>query len=99
MISIKNKWLAIVVFILSFSANASTNNISLEDFAAKQNIIRVVMDSTPGFGDQSASINVMDRLRQFGFKGVFEIIYSKNIKDKLTTLFNLPKDIPHDYFD
>lgn len=71
---------------------------SIEAWVADQKIIRIYVDSAPGFGNQSASMNVMLRLRQMGFTGTFELVYPKLSRDKVITLFNLPTTIPDDYY-
>lgn len=72
--------------------------ILVEDFVAKQKIIRTYEDNTPNFGDLATTISTMDRLREMGFKGVFEFIYIPEYH-KIPVLFNLPDNIPADYFD
>lgn len=84
--------------LVSFAHASDTNDSSVEAFVAKQQIIRTYEDNTPNFGDLATTLSTMDRLRQMGFKGVFEFIYSARTQ-KVPTLFHLPKNIPEDYFD
>lgn len=80
----------------SFAAN-NKHYSSTEAFVTDQKIIRVVLDYAGSFGNEAATLNVMNRLRQMGFKGTFEFIYPDNGTSKVTMLFNLPKDIPDVY--
>jgi len=70
---------------------------SVEDMLSAQNKIRVLIDVAPGFGNQAATVNMMNRMRQLHFKGTYEIIYPDIIKDKVISLFNLPKLLPEVY--
>ncbi|EKD54967.1 MAG: LysM protein [uncultured bacterium] len=72
---------------------------TVEEFLAAQKVIRVTADNTPGYGNQAASAAVTTRLRDMGFKGKFEFVYANLTTPKITTLFNLPQDIPDDYYD
>lgn len=72
---------------------------SIEEFVTDQKIIRITVDHQPGFGNQAASVTVMDRLRQMGFQGTYEFVYPDNITDKITLLFDLPSNIPSDFYD
>lgn len=72
---------------------------SVEEFLADQKIIRIAADNTPGFGNQAASAALIPRLRQMGFKGDFEFIYANLTAPKIITLFDLPQNIPDDYYD
>ncbi len=74
-----------------FSINiAFANYASVDDFVKDQKVIRIALDSGPGFGDQAASLNVMSWLRSHGFQGWFEVIYPDEITYKMKSLFNLP---------
>lgn len=72
---------------------------SVETFLANQQIIRVMADDGPGFGNQAASVNVVTHLRQMGFKGIIEFIYPGIDIDKISLLFDLPQNLPDNYFD
>jgi hypothetical protein len=72
---------------------------SPEDFVVKQNIIRACIGNGPNFGDQAATMNVMNRLRQLGFQGTYEVIYDVNSVAKVITLFGLPANLPSVYED
>ncbi len=73
---------------------------SPEEFIQAQTRIRVPMDGGPGYGNQAATINLINRLSQMGFRGVIELIHSKQILDKIHTLFSISpktekKTFPH----
>jgi len=56
---------------LSYADNKYT---SVEEMIRDQKIIRVLLDEAPGFGNQAATINMMNRVRQMQFQGTFELI-------------------------
>lgn len=58
-----------------------------ESFLSEQKMIRVYVDSAPGFGHQSAGISVMRRLRELGFDGLFEVIYQQSVSDKIQKIY------------
>lgn len=70
---------------------------SVDDLLAKQKTIRVCMSTGPNFGDQANALNIINHLRDMGFKGTFEIIYDKEVMKTITTLFGLPETIPAIY--
>lgn len=70
---------------------------SVEDMLAAQKTIRVLIDIAAGFGNQAATVNMMNRVRQMHFDGTYEVIYPDMSKDKVISLFNLPKDLPAVY--
>lgn len=80
-------------------AKDNTDYSAAKDFISRQEIIRACIGSGPGFGDQAMTMNVMARLRELGFKGIFEVLYDKDIISKVITLFNLPAQIPSLYED
>ncbi len=88
------------VLLLAFSTHAfaASKYNSAEEMVADQKTIRVLMDETPGFGNQSATINMMNRLRQMKFQGTFEFIYPVSETAKVISLFNLPKSLPDIYY-
>lgn len=96
------KWLSTVVLfaLLSTQAFAQPKYHSVAEMVAEQKVIRVLLDDAPGFGNQAATINLMNRLWQMNFKGEFELIYphDEEVREKITTLFNLPKNFPAEYF-
>ncbi len=51
--------------------------------------IRVLIDQTGNFGNQAATYNLMQKLRELGFTGDFELIYFENTKAKVLQLFDL----------
>jgi len=95
------------IFVLAylFAVSVSAASIahkqyaSIKDFLAGQRVIRIIADDTSGYGLQVASMNLMTTLRQLGFNGKFEFIYSTRVTDKITTLFDLPHHIPDVYED
>src|SRR3989338_5447333 len=93
----------ILLFTTCYGSTTSSSAIkkysSVKEFIADQKIIRVFADNSPGYGNQTASMNVMVRLRQMGFKGTYEFIYSNLTTDKITSLFGLPNNIPDIYND
>ncbi|QLY25827.1 hypothetical protein [Bdellovibrio sp. KM01] len=60
---------------------------SPEEFLHRQKLIRVYVDSAPGFGHQSAGISVMRRLRDLGFSGEFEVIYQPAVAGKIQKIY------------
>lgn len=97
--SIKYALLLVILLSTQISAANIKHYSSVEEFVTNQKIIRITTDQQPGLGNQAASASVMDRLRQFGFHGTFEFIYPDNVTDKITLLFDLPSNIPNDYYD
>jgi hypothetical protein len=59
-------------------------------FLQAQSRIRVVIDDAGNFGNQASSYNLMQRIRQMGFRGLFEVVYFGEVKDKILQLFDLP---------
>lgn len=70
---------------------------SIDEMLKDQKIIRVLIDHAPGFGNQAASVNMMNRLRQLHFQGTYEVIYPEAAESKIISLFNLPKILPPIY--
>ena len=91
-----NKFLLIILIILPVIAFSETQTV--ESWLSKQTLIRTYDDGAPGFGNQSATINAINRIRQLGFNGTFEYIYLTK-PNKIAVLFNLPKNLPEDYLD
>lgn len=91
----------LVMLLLTPLASVAKQYFSVEEFVSDQKVIQILIDSTPGYGNQSASMNAMSRLRQLGFSRVFEIVYndidSAVVKDKVSILFGLPSDFSDDY--
>lgn len=91
--------IAFVSFFYTIESMAKPKYTSAESFIKDQTNIRIVTDAAAGFGNQTASYNLIVRLRQMGYQGSFEFIYPNEATDKITTLFDLPKDIADDYKD
>lgn len=92
--------LVLAGLLLFSSAQASSKKYStVEEFISDQTVIRVTTDQQPGFGNQAANANVMSRLRQMGFQGIFEFIYPDCVTDKIAMLFDLPVNVTGDYYD
>lgn len=91
-------FILLFAFADSISALAASKYDSVERMIADQKVIRVLMDDSPNYGNQSATINLMNRLRQLNFKGVFEVIYPDEQANKIIKLFNLPSILPDLYF-
>ncbi|MEO8402101.1 MAG: hypothetical protein ABI597_09965 [Gammaproteobacteria bacterium] len=95
----------IIILLLSlsvFSIHADTYNMkysSIEDFVSDQKTIRIFGVAVGNFGHLAATANVMTHVRQLGFKGTFEIIYPDMDLQSVTTLFNLPPQVPDIYED
>lgn len=51
-------------------------------------LIRVFIELSPGFGHQSAAINVIKKINELGYRGQFEVIYPHEIGDKIDKLFS-----------
>lgn len=89
------------------AAFAASAYQSVEDMVTDQKTIRVVIDDAPGFGNQAATINLMNRLWAMQFTGTFELVYPdydrdregdvSDAKQKVLSLFNLPENIPPVY--
>jgi hypothetical protein len=72
----------------------------LTEFLRSQDRIRVLIDDSGNFGNQAANYNLIRRICQMGFQGIFEVIYFADAKDKLQQLFNLaPNAESHFYSD
>jgi hypothetical protein len=88
-------------FLATFAGTAyATHYQSVEEMVAAQPTIRVIMDATPGFGNQAASVNMMNRLWSMHFNGTYEVIYPDYLEsevNKIIDLFNLPKELPKVY--
>ncbi len=73
---------------------------SVEDLIKEQETIRIIIDDAGGYGDITASMNVMHTLRQdMHFTGTFEILYPALSLKSMSTLFALSDSIPSDYED
>ncbi len=90
-----------IIFLISIGCSYanSVHYVSVEDMVSHQEVIRVLIDSAPGFGNHAASLNAMSQLRQMGFNGTYEVIYPDSEKDKVVALFGLPNDLPAVYSD
>lgn len=85
---------------LAFSHTTfSSNYTSVHDFLANQKHIRILIDDATGYGSQAASTELTVKLRERGFKGQYEVIYSTRVLNKITTLFDLPDNLPSIYYD
>lgn len=94
---LKRSFLLITLFLVVIN-HAFADDDSVHQFVSKQKIIRTYEDLSPNFGNLATTIGTMDRLREMGFNGVFEFIYSAKTK-KVPKLFNLPENIPQNYLD
>lgn len=83
----------------TLAASPRQHYASIRDFLAGQSTIRILVDDATGYGLQVASQNLLVKLREKGFKGKFEVIYSTRVTDKITTLFDLPARLPAVYDD
>src|SRR3990167_1828985 len=91
--------LAAASLIIQMASNVNAATQSVDDFLQKQTLVRVCLSRGPGFGDQANAANVMNHLRQMGYSGNFEVIYENEVMNAVTTVFNLPKNIPAVYDD
>lgn len=91
---------SIFFFLLIFTlhANASQPSDPVEKFLKKQEIIRILGIDFMGMGDLAASANVMRQLRNFGYEGAFEFVYTGDGKN-VSLLFGLPSPLPDEYLD
>lgn len=78
---------------------AHASYASIKDFIQDQKMIRVITDGADGFGNQTASYNLIIRLRQMGYEGEFEFIYPQIARNKIFTLFDLPPTADKNYYD
>lgn len=53
------------------------------DLLRRQETVRIFVDGAPGNGHQAASVGVVRRLRQLGYKGRLEVVYEHDVKAKL----------------
>jgi hypothetical protein len=74
------------------------NEATLLRFLRTQPVIRAVIDKTGNFGNQAATYNLIQRLRQLGFTGVIELIYFKTAQAKISQLFGLKELTKNSYF-
>lgn len=72
-----------------FQMDAAENDLALQDirkYLQAIDRVRVEVVVAPGHGHQSASIRLIQRLRELGFKGIVEIVYRENSARQLFTL-------------
>jgi len=50
---------------------------ALKTYISSQEVVRVRWSNAPGYGHQTSTVEMMKRLRELGFKGKFQIIYSR----------------------
>lgn len=81
----KLKMLLFAIIFLISSWSFATQE--LEGFLSQQKLVRVYVDSAPGFGHQSAGISVMRRLRELGFDGEFQVVYQQSVADKIKKIY------------
>lgn len=84
---------------ITYSAENNLAYSSVIGFIHDQKVIRIAMSDSGGYGDLTASMNVMDHLREMGFENNFEVIYPDTSTEKIVNLFELPSDIPNVYED
>lgn len=72
---------------------------NLQSLLLSSQTFRAFSGNSRGSGDQAATMNIMDFLREEQFQGTIEFIYSNEIKKRICFLFNLPENIPSRYFD
>jgi hypothetical protein len=85
---------------LSINASYAATYTSVEDMVSTQKTIRVILDAAPGYGNQSATINLMNRLRTMHFDGTYELVYPDDNEEnlnKVIKIFNLPEHLPPVY--
>ncbi len=73
---------------------------SLQRVIVAQDTIRIIAEDAPGFGNQTASFNIVHWLwEQKKYAGNIQFIYddAPETKEKIITLFNLPTSIEDDY--
>lgn len=86
--------ISVLVLFLGLVAFAAP---SPESFLQEQKLIRIYVDSAPGFGHQSAGISVMRRLREIGFHGEFEVVYQPSVAAKIKKIYpGFPEGIEHE---
>ena len=99
MLKINQLFVLFMVTFFIFPVAIAAEQVTVEKFIAQQKVIRVFMNNGMNFGNQASTANVMSRVRQMGFTGNFELLYGNVSTKKITTLFNLPADIPDIYLD
>lgn len=89
--------LAGVFYLGSAHAQPLQKSATPKEFLINQETVRILANGGIGFGDLASSANVMIHLRQIGFEGTFEIIYSG--KSTVISMFDLPSSLPNVYED
>lgn len=90
------KLLSSLLLILTFFLGLTTfASVGPDAFLSEQKLVRIYVDSAPGFGHQSAGISVMRRLRELGFRGEFEVVYQPVVAGKIQKIYpGFPAGIP-----
>lgn len=73
----------------ALTLDAAENDLALQEIRRdleSLDRVRVEVAVAPGHGHQSASIRLIQRLRELGFKGITEVIYREHSARQLTTL-------------
>lgn len=95
----KTKLFFVLFFLFINPVSFANIDSSVEERLATEKVIRVYADNSPGYGNQTASYNVIQWLRLHGFKGTIEFNYAKATTNKIITLFDLPQNLPNIYHD
>lgn len=78
--------------------HARTSQSQLTQFLMSQPRVRVIIDDAGNYGNQAANYNLMQRMRQMGFSGIFEIVYFNNAKDKILKLFDIAPQRENNFY-
>lgn len=74
---------AVSLFVATI-AQAESDLFRISNYLNQQEAIRVWVSRAPGNGHQAATVNGMRRLRELGFRGIFEVVYSDGIGQDTT---------------
>ena len=66
--------------------SSERDNFRVRNSLKSLSIVRVYIAEAPGLGHQGATLKMMKRLRELGFRGAFEVIYEDSAVKKLATL-------------
>lgn len=77
--------LSLIISLLFFAGSSAASEVL--EYLQLQKKIRIYVDAAPGFGHQSAGLSVMQRLRELGFQGEFQVIYNEVIQNKIGKIY------------
>jgi hypothetical protein len=72
---------------------SSEDESRVREYLRSQSVIRAYIDGSPQYGHQSATLNVLRRVRALGFEGRFEVVFAQTLSGE-TNAERLAKLIP-----